>query len=201
MSTKNKCPLCGQVNPDVLEEHLVALSGDYNYWGPPITVHLCVNCHHAIHRCTWALISEDSEAVLNNYFSFLKSFLPSFLFQAIREELLAAKESVVREYERVVGYDQNRRSAGKKCALCGCANPDVMEEHILSAWANYPQSISEATIDVCANCHRVLVKFYEKKTPPTSEESKILLQKYLSQFGKLLSPQARNDLVAFLGLY
>lgn len=200
MSEENKCPLCGQNNPDVLEDHLVALSGDYDYYGSPVILHLCVNCHRAIHRCCWALISPDSEAVLAKHFSFLESFLPFSLFEALREELLAAKGSVVRQYQRVAGYDLGQRNPGRKCTLCGCANLDLIEEHTLSAWAKYPQAISEVIIDVCANCHRVLVKFYEKKALPTSEQSKTVLQTYLSQFGKLLSVQGRSDLANFLAL-
>ena len=83
MSEENKCPLCGQNNPDVLEDHLVALSGDYDYYGSPVILHLCVNCHRAIHRCCWALISQYSEAVLAKYFSFLESLLPFSLFSPI----------------------------------------------------------------------------------------------------------------------
>ena len=191
MSEDNKCPLCGQNNPDVLEDHLVALSGDYDYYGSPVILHLCVNCHRAIHRCCWALISPDSEAVLAKHFS---------LFEALRDELLAGKESVVRQYGRLVGYDLGQRSPGRECTLCGCANLDLIEEHALSAWAEYPQAISEVTIDVCADCHRVLVKFYEKKALPTSEQSRTVLQTYLSQFGELLSVQGRNDLGNFVAL-
>lgn len=200
MSQENRCPLCGQDNPDVVESHLVALTGDYNYSGSPVIVHLCVNCHRAIHRSCWALISTDSEAVLARYFSFLESLLPFSLFQALRDELLSAKESVVRQYERAGAYDLAQMSPASKCTLCGCANPDLIEEHNLSAWAQYPQSISEVTIDVCANCHRVLVKFYEKKVLPTSGQSRALLQKYLSQFEELLSVQGRSELANFLGL-
>ena len=119
------------------------------------------------------------------------------MFQALREELLAAKESVVRQYERA-GYDLGQRSPIRECTLCGCANLDVIEEHTLSAWAEYPQSLSEVTIDVCASCHRVLVKFCEKKALPTSEQSSTLLKKYLSQFGELLSVEGRDELANFV---
>ena len=78
MSEENKCPLCGQDNPDILESHLATLSGDYDYYASPVILHLWVNCHRAIHRCCWALISEDSEAILDKYFSFLESLLPFF---------------------------------------------------------------------------------------------------------------------------
>ncbi len=74
----------------------------------------------------------------------------------------------------------------------------MIDEHTLSAWAKYPESMSEATIDVCTNCHRVLVKFYEKKVLPTSEQSKTVLQTYLSQFGELLSVERRNELADFV---
>ena len=146
------------------------------------------------------MISQDSEAVLAKYFSFLESLLPFSLFEALREELLVAKGSVVRQYGRLVGYDLGQRSSGKKCTLCGYANLDVIEQHTLSAWAKYPQAISEVIIGVCANCHRVLVKFYEKKALPTSEQSRTVLQTYLSQFGELLSVQGRNDLGNFVAL-
>ncbi|MBC8512538.1 MAG: hypothetical protein H8D32_06110 [Dehalococcoidia bacterium] len=200
MSEENKCPLCGQNNPDVLEDHLAALSGDYDYYGSPVILHLCVNCHRAIHRCCWALISQDSEAVLAKYLSFLERLLPFSLFEALREELLAAKVSVVRQYDRAGAHDVAPMSHTSKCTLCGCDNPDLIEEHSLSAWARHSESISEVIIYVCANCHRVLVKFYEKKALPTSEQSRTVLQKYLSQFGELLSVQGRNDVANFLAL-
>ncbi len=197
MIEKDKCPLCGQDNPDVLEDHLVAFSGEYGYSGPAVIVYLCVNCHRAIHRCSWTLVSEGSEAVIARYLSHLEAILPPFLFHVLCEELLSAKENVARQYQRVNSYELATRSPGKKCNLCDCSNPDLLEEHDLGAWSQHPQLTAE-NIDVCANCHRILIKFYEKNVLPTSEQSKALLEKYLFQVGQSLSAQTRSELTNFL---
>lgn len=169
-------------------------------WVPPIIVRLCVNCNRAIHRCCWTLISEGSEVIITRYLSFLEATLPSPLFQVLREELLAAKESVSLQYRRIDGYELSPRGYGKKRALCGCTNPDFLEEHDTSAWSQPAQLAPSTIMDVCANCHRVIVKFFEKKKLPTSEQSKTLLQKYLTCARQVLSEQVRNELTAFLGL-
>lgn len=59
MSEENKCSLCSQNIPDVLDDHLVALSGNGDYQAPSVIVHLCVDCYRAIPRYCWAVISED----------------------------------------------------------------------------------------------------------------------------------------------
>ncbi|HIE16904.1 MAG TPA: hypothetical protein EYP71_01755 [Dehalococcoidia bacterium] len=197
---EKKCPLCNQDNPDVLEDHLVAFSGDHGYPGPSIIVRLCVNCNRAIHRCSWTLVSEESEAVITRYLSFLEATLPLPLFQVLREELLAAKESVALQYGRIDAYELGAESRGKKCILCGCTNPDFLEEHDTSAWSQQAQLVPTTIMDVCANCHRVIVKFFEKKRLPVSEQSKTLLQKYLACAREVLSEQIRNELASFLGL-
>ncbi len=143
MLGENKCPLCGHENPDVLEEHLVAFSGEYGYPEPSVNLRLCVNCHRAIHRCFWTLISKDSEAVIAKYISHLEATLPPSLFQVLREELLSAKENVARQYERVSNHELVSRSQSKKCNLCDCSNPDLLEEHDLNAWSQHPQLIAE----------------------------------------------------------
>ncbi len=196
---EEKCALCGQSNPDVLEDHLVTFSEDYDYNGPTIVMRLCVNCHRAIHRCCWTLISEDSEAILKKYFAFLKSSLPRSLAQILQEELLAAKESVTKEYQRVEGYNPEEQvQAEKKCALCGCSNPDFIEEHELNPSKEYIQLKNSPIINLCGNCHRIVLKFREGKVLPTSEQSKKLLQKYLAQFREHLPEGVRNRLIEFL---
>jgi len=197
MFQENKCLLCGYDNPDILEDHLVAFSGEYGYSEPSISLHLCVNCHRAIHRCSWTLVSEGSEAVIAKYLSHLETILPPSFFHVLHAELLSANENVIRQYQRLNNYVLATRSLGKKCSLCDCSNPDLLEEHDLNAWSQHPQSTTE-NMGVCANCHRILVKFYEKKTSPTSEQSKALLQKYLSQVRQLISGQTRSELNNFL---
>lgn len=196
---ENKCPLCGQANPDVLEDHLVAFGGEHGYWGDRIILHLCVNCHRAIHRCCWALISQDSEAILDRYLALLESSLPRSLAQALQAELVAVKDSVVREYSRVEGYNLERETSGEKeCALCGCANPDFIEEHIVASPEEIIYLKSPVTINLCGNCHRVVLKFYQAKVLPESEQSKSLLHKYLAQFEEYLPATVKKKLSGFL---
>lgn len=196
---EGKCPLCGQTNADVLEDHLVAFSGDYDYWGDPIILRLCVNCHRAIHRCCWAFISQESEAILDKYLALLESSLPRSLAQALQAELMAVKDSVIRQYSRVEGYNMERETPGEKeCALCGCMNPDFLEEHVVASPEEIIYLKTPVTIDLCGNCHRVVLKFYDGKVLPESEQSKSLLHKYIAEFEEHLPERAKKKLSDFL---
>lgn len=196
---ENKCPLCSQTNADVMEDHLVAFTGEHDYEGSAIVMPLCVNCHRVIHRCCWALISEESEAILANYLALLESSLPSSLAQALGDELMAVKDSVIREYQRVEGYNLSQRTRGdKKCAFCEHSNPDFIEEHTVVERGEYAHISSDIAVDVCANCHRVIIKFYGGKVLPISKESKSLLDKYLVEFKDHLPAEAKKRLNQFL---
>lgn len=197
MTAGSECFVCGQNNFDVFESHLVAFSGEYGYPGPSVILYLCVNCHRIVHRCFWALISKDSEVVIGRYLAQLETILPPSLFPILKEELLSAKENVERQHLMMNSAKPGSANVDRRCSLCNCANPDLLEEHDLGAWSNYPVLATE-NIDVCANCHRILIKFYEKKALPTSQQSKALLQKYLTQFWESLSTQTKNDLTSFL---
>jgi len=196
---ENKCPLCSQTNADIMEDHLVAFTGEHDYEGSPIVMPLCVNCHRVIHRCCWALISDESETILANYLALLESSLPSSLAQALGDELMAVKDSVIREYQRVEGYNLSQKTPGDtQCAFCEHSNPDFMEEHIVVERGEYAYLGPDVAVNVCANCHRVIIKFYEGKVLPTSKESKSLLHKYLAEFLDHLSPEAKERLTEFL---
>lgn len=199
---KNECRLCGESNWDVLEEHLVAFSGEEAedaLWGPPIYMILCVNCHRVIHRCCWALIGEDSQVILAKYFVLLQS-LPHSLSEKLQSELRAAIDSVTLQYQRVGIVAPVKVSAETKCVLCGCLNADFMEEHTVISKGEYNYLGADVIVNVCASCHRVILKFYNGKVLPSSPQSRLLLHKYLNQFEDHLPPSVKEDLIRLCGV-
>ena len=193
---KKKCPICGESNQDVLEEHLAALAGeeaDEVKMGPPLYITLCVNCHRVIHRCCWALIGDNSQVILAKYFVLLQS-LPTPLAKRLQSELRAAIDSVTLQYQRAGIVAPKEVKEGKKCTLCGNINPDLLEEHLVVSREKQTYLNSDVVTNLCASCHRIILKFYEGKVPPSSSESKVLLYNYLTQFDKYLPEAVKQDL-------
>lgn len=199
---KNECVICGQTNPDVLEQHLVAFCGEETengQWSPPVYMTLCVNCHRVIHRCCWALISSASEVVLAKYMVLLQS-LPGSLSRKLRDELIAARDSVTVQYQRAGVVAPTEETEERRCALCQSPNPDLLEEHVVISRGERAYLGPDIVINVCANCHRVILKFYDGKVLPSSVESKLLLHEYLNRYQEYLSSEVKEDLVRLCGL-
>lgn len=174
------CFICGFSNPDAIDEHIVAFWGHYGYWGPTITLPLCVNCHQAIHRYGRSPLSPQSREVFDKYLSYLDT-LPHPLPQALKWELeelqgysLEAKEIAQRVVER-----EERR-----CPLCGFSNPDVIVGHPVVFFGEFGYFGAEVIAHLCSNCCRIINKFYFSKEIKT-EESRELFVKYLSLFDYL----------------
>jgi len=184
---KRECPICGKSNIDVLEEHLLALAGDESdniEWTPPVYMTLCVNCHRVIRRCCWALIGDKSQMLIAKYFVLLQS-LPTSLAKKLQGELRAAIDSVTLQYRRVgIGAPAEIKEE-KRCALCGNLNPDLLEEHLVVSREERNLLEADVIADLCASCHRIILKFYE---------SKVLLHKYLAQYENYLSTAIKQDL-------
>ncbi len=196
---KKRCPICGESNLDVLEEHLAALVGEgaeEGELGPPLYITLCVNCHRIIHRCCWTLIGDISHTIVDKFFVFLDS-LPTPLGKRLQNELRAAMENVTLQYLRA-GIVSPEIKSEKRCVLCGNINPDLLEEHLVVSHEEQTYLNTDIIADLCASCHRIILKFYEGKVLPSSSESKVLLHKYLDLFEEYLPGQVKQDLIQLI---
>jgi hypothetical protein len=184
---ERNCYLCGYDNPDAVDDHFVAFWGHYGYWGPTITLCLCVNCHQIIHRFGRAPFSPTSRVIFNKYLLYIDS-LPPPLPQALRWELqeLRGFPHEAKEISQKITEAEEKR-----CLLCNFSNPDVISDHPVVFFGEFGYWGNDIITQLCANCCRIINKFYFAKEIH-SPESQSLFQKYLSLFDHLPEPVKEN---------